>query len=226
MKFQSGVFRIAFRDSLPVFSGYFVLGAGYGILMQNAGFSPLFVFLTSLLVYAGSLQYALIGLLSSGASLLSVIFTSFAVNIRHLFYGISMLKKYEKQPLKPLLIYTLTDETYALVSNGEHEGPYYHYVSLLDYAYWTLSCTLGALIGRVLPFDMSGIDFSLTALFLSVAVEQWLSSDRHDAALIGAISSVVCLMIFGKDNFLIPSMGLIMVALILLRRKGGRRHVE
>ena len=208
------------RDTLPVMSGYLVLGIGYGILMEEKGFGAFWSFLAATIVYAGSLQYALIPMLSEGAGLLSVFLTSLAVNIRHLFYGISMAESYQGMRSRGLLAFLLTDETYSLVCDGKKEERYYLAVSLLDWSYWISGCFLGGLIGRVIPFSLEGAEFSLTALFVTVFVEQWMKTEDHRAARIGLCSSAVCLVIFGKSSFLIPSMVLIGICLYWIRGKG------
>jgi 4-azaleucine resistance transporter AzlC len=186
----------------------------------------LWAFGMSLLIYAGSMQYVAIDLMTGGVSLLTTALTTLAVNARHLFYGISMVDKYKVQKKKYFLFWTLTDETYSLVCSDEPEksgnaSAYYTYVSLFDYSYWVLGSVLGSLLGGVIPFSMEGIDFSLTALFLTVFVEQWLSTKNHLAALVGVGASVLCLLLFGSDKFLIPAMILIAVLLIMLRKKEG-----
>ncbi len=216
-------FRKAFIDTLPVMSGYLVLGIGYGIVMAEKGFGIIWTFLSSFFIYAGSLEYALINLMSQHASLLSVFFTSLAVNARHIFYGISMLKKYLKIRLKPLVIFTLTDETYSLVCESNEEEDYYIYVSILDYFYWLTGSVIGGLAGSLIPFSMEGVEFSLTALFVTIFVDQWLNNKDHQGALIGLVSSVVCLLVLGPASFLIPSMAVILSALFVMsRQKGGR----
>ena len=172
-------------------------------------------------------QYVAIDLITGGAPLITTALPTLAVNARHLFYGLSMIEKYKGVRKKPFLIFTLTDETYSLVVNDagttgiEEKDSYYFWVSLLDYSYWVSGSVLGSLIGAMIPFDMTGIDFSLTALFLTVFVEQWLSTKNHLAAITGVIASVVCLMMFGADNFLIPTMILITFALMMMRGKEG-----
>lgn len=220
----------AFLDSLPVLAGYVVLGMGFGLLLGAQGFGVLWAGLTSVLVYAGSLQFVATDLAASGAGLLTAAVTALLVNLRHLFYGLSMIDKYKGVKRKPFLIFTLTDETYSLVCEKEDEGDkaatgrYYFWVSLLNYSYWILGSVLGSLLGAYLPFSTEGIEFSLTALFLTVFTEQWLSTKDHVPALIGLGATLLSLLIFGRDNFLIFAMILIVVSLALLHRKEARRH--
>lgn len=170
--------RRAVKDTIPVMTGYLVLGIGFGVVLSSRGFGILWALAMSLFIFAGSMQYVAIDLISGGASLLAVALTTLAVNARHLFYGLSMVDKYKGMKKKPFLIFALTDETYSLVCSDagtediRDKNSYYFYVSLLDYLYWVAGSAIGSLLGAVIPFDMTGVDFSLTALFLTVFVEQ------------------------------------------------------
>ncbi len=227
MKKYKEEIKKALKATFPVFSGYIVLGFGFGIVLHSKGFGVLWAFMMSLFIYAGSMQYVAIDLLSGGASVITMAITTVLVNARHLFYGISMVDKYKGAgKFKPYLIFALTDETYSLVctENEEHSHRYYFIVSLLNHIYWVTGSVIGAAVGSAFDFAPKGIDFALTALFVTVFVEQWLSSKDHTAALIGVTASVICLIIFGADSFLIPAMLLITACLTLLRfirkRKG------
>jgi 4-azaleucine resistance transporter AzlC len=228
MILKSKAFRAAVVDTLPVMTGYLFLGFGFGILMYQSGYGLLWSAAMSIFIYAGSLQYVTVSLLAEGAGLLTVALTSLVVNARHLFYGISMVDAYrDSGKHKPYLIFALTDETYSLVCGGRvPEGvcprKYRLYVSVLDHLYWIGGTLLGALAGAVLPINFTGIEFVLTALFVTIFVEQWLSVKDHRPALIGAGSTLVCLILFGKDVFLIPSMVIIAATLPLLQKTGGR----
>lgn len=212
--------KTAFKATIPVLTGYLVLGFGFGIVLKSAGYGILTAFFMSLFIYAGSMQYVAVGLLAGGASLLTVALTTLMVNARHLFYGISMLEKYRSAgKYKPYLIFALTDETYSLVCQeneeiaSEQQIKYDFFVSLLNQIYWVAGSVLGAVAGTVLTFNSEGIDFALTALFLTVFLEQWLTAKDHVPAIIGVLSSVICLLIFGSDRFLIPAM--LVIALLL-----------
>ena len=220
--------KSALIATLPVLTGYLVLGFGFGIIMKANGFGIALTAAMSLLIYAGSMQYAAIGLLTGGASLLTLGVTALMVNARHLFYGISMLERYrDVGKAKPYLIFGLTDETYSLVCTDSQEIPeedrsaYYLWVTLLNHIYWVGGSVLGALAGAVLRFNSEGIDFALTALFLVVFTEQWLTSEKHGPALIGVGVSVLSLLIFGADSFLIPAMLGIGVMLCLYREEAA-----
>lgn len=215
-----GVIKRALIDTLPVMTGYLVLGMGFGIITSSAGLGILQAIAMSVLIYAGSMQYAAIGLITGGASLLTVALTTLMVNARHLFYGISMIERYGGMgAAKPYLIFALTDETYSLVCrdipdvSARERKKYYFFTSLFDHLYWISGTASGALLGAVVSFDSRGIDFALTALFVTVFLEQWLSTKRHLPAICGVLSTLVCRIIFGKDGFLIPSM--LLIALFL-----------
>ena len=200
--------RAAFIKSLPVMGGYLILGTGFGILAWNNGYGLPWAFAMSLLMFAGSMQFVGIGLLSGGASLLTVILTTIMVNARHLFYSISMFGHYKDAGrYKPYLIFALTDETYSLLCDGEvPEG--------VD-----LGSVLGSLAGSVLPFSTAGIEFSMTALFIASFTEQWITAKDHLPALTGLVCTLLCLLVFGTEGFLIPAMVLITLLLLLLRSR-------
>lgn len=220
----------AFRDTVPVMTGYLFLGFGFGILMYQNHFGFLWSIAMSLFIYAGSMQYVGVSLLAGGAGVVTAALTTLLVNARHLFYGISMVDAYKGAgKSKPYLIFALTDETYSLVSQTEPpEGVSRHrycfLVSFLDQCYWVAGTALGALAGSFLPVNLEGIDFVLTALFVTIFVEQWLSTKEHLPAVIGVAATVVCLLIFGRDIFLIPSMAIIALTLTLLKKTGKERE--
>ncbi len=224
--------RQAFVRSIPVMAGYVVLGIGFGVLMHAAGYGLLWTLAMSLLIYAGSMQYVGVGLLSGGASVVTAILTTVMVNARHLFYSISMIRVYRNSGrLKPYLIFALTDETYSLLCSGEvPEGAdaeaYRFLVSAFDHSYWVIGSVLGSLLGAVLPFSTEGIEFSMTALFLTSFVEQWVKKGNRIPALTGLGGTLLSLAVFGPERFLIPAMLLITLVLSLLRGRLGRGEAE
>lgn len=234
MKERRNRVRANFVRTIPVMAGYIVLGIGFGIVLNNHGYGVLWALLMSVFVYAGSMQFMAINLISAGAGLITVALTTVMVNARHLFYGVSMIDKYKHSGgYKPYLIFALTDETYSLVVGDESLDNRDHFlISLFDHCYWVCGSVLGALLGELLPFDLAGVDFALTALFVCIVTEQWLTNRDHVPALIGIGASVICLLIFGTSDFLIPSMILITVALFVLKlirersagRNGGEGH--
>lgn len=229
MRTEKGkTFLTAFQNTLPIMAGYLVLGAGFGILLKTKGYGVVWAFLMSVFIYAGSMQYVAIDLLSGGATLISAALMTLMVNARHLFYGISMLDKYQDMgAAKPYLVFSLTDETYSLVCTGKvpagaDKRSYFLWVSLLDQSYWVIGSVAGSLIGSLITFNTTGIDFSMTALFVVVFVEQWRETKDHTGALVGVLASLLCLLIFGAESFLIPSMIAITVILTVLRRRGKK----
>ena len=223
------VCKEAFVKTLPVMAGYVVLGIGFGILLHGAGFGVWYALAMSVFIYAGSMQYVGVGLLAGGATMLSAILTTVMVNARHLFYSISMIGPYKGAGrYKPYMIFALTDETYSLLCDGsvpEGEDPhrYRFFVSLFNQCYWVTGSVLGSLLGAVLPFSTAGIEFSMTALFIASFTEQWMNTRDHVPALTGLLSTLLCLVLFGSERFLIPAMMLMTLALTLLgkRREGN-----
>ena len=224
--------RAAFLDTIPVMAGYVFLGLGFGILLQRSGYGLIWAVAMSLFIYAGSMQYLAISLLSGGAGILTAALTTVVVNARHLFYGISMVDAYKGAgKKKPYMIFALTDETYSLVvqnqtPQGISRHGYCFLVSFFDHIYWVLGSALGSLAGTLLPINYEGIEFALTALFVTIFVEQWLSTTDHRPAIIGVAATLVCLLIFGRDVFLIPSMAIIALTLTLMRKSERRAEHE
>lgn len=223
--------KIAFRDTIPVLTGYLFLGAGFGILLSEKGYGIGWAFFMALFMFAGSGQYLGVTMLASHASLISAGIATLLVNARHIFYGISLIDTYKDAgPKKNYMIFGLTDETYSLVTQNEPpEGmsrhAYCFAVTLLDQIYWVIGCTLGNVAGSLLPISFEGVEFVLTALFVTMFVEQWLTHKDHLPAVIGVGSTALCLLIFAKDIFLIPSM--VLIALLLtISKKTGRRQQD
>lgn len=222
MKYKNDV-KKAFVATLPVFAGYIALGFGFGVLLSTQGYGAIWALFMSITMFGGSMQYAAVDILADGVSLLSAAITTIIINARHLFYGISLVDKYKGTGLKKIyLMHALTDETYSLVCSDEltkgveNKHLYYLLVSVMDHCYWIVGCVLGAVFGTNVTFNSEGIDFVLTALFLTIFVEQWLSSEDHTPAIIGVLCAVVSTAIF-HENMLIPTMILILVSLTVLR---------
>jgi len=223
--------KAVFLDTIPVLTGYLFLGMGFGILLSENGYGVLWALAMSIFVFAGSGQYLAVSLLANSAGLLSAAIATLLVNARHLFYGISLLEKYKGAgKKKPYMIFALTDETYSLVTQNEPpEGmsrhSYCFAVSMLDHIYWIIGCTLGALAGQFIPINYEGIEFVLTALFVTMFVDRWLTNKDHFPAVVGVCATLVSLLIFGSEIFLIPAMVLIAL-LLMLSPKTGRRDVH
>ena len=217
--------KAAFVKSLPVMAGYIILGIGFGILAHNAGYGFPWALAMSLLIFAGSMQYVGVGLLAGGASVLTVIFTTVMVNARHLFYSVSMLRLYRNAGrYKPYLVFSLTDETYSLLCDGKvpddaDPDRFRFLVSLFNQSYWVLGSVIGSLVSGILPFSTAGIEFSMTALFIASFTEQWITAKDHIPAVTGLLGTLLCLVVFGPDRFLIPAMLLITLLLTLFRNR-------
>ncbi len=215
--------RFAFTQSIPVMLGYIFLGIAYGLLLYHGGYGWVWAFLTSLTIYAGSMEFMLITLLTSGAGLLySAVMTLF-INGRHIFYGLSFVDKFPKMgKAYPYMVFSLTDETYSVLCNlkvpeGYSEKRISLMIAMMDQSYWVAGSVLGNLVGLWITFDSTGIDFAMTALFVVIVLDQWMENKEHSPALIGAGVGILCLVFLGADKFLLPA--LTITSLILLGRK-------
>lgn len=221
--------RYAFKASLPVMAGYLVLGAGFGILLQARGYAFWWAVVMSVTIYAGSMQYVAIDLLSSGAGLLSAALMTVMVNARHILYGISMLEPYrDTGRAKAYLIFALTDETYSLVCSptipkAVERKAYFFWVSLLNQAYWVLGSFLGAFFGSLVSINTAGVEFAMTALFVVIFLDQWEKTHRHLPAVTGVSCALICRVLFGAADFLLPTMLLMILVLFLLKKPIERR---
>lgn len=218
-------FAAAFPKTIPVLTGFLVLGMAYGVLMQTKGYGAVWSLLMSAIAFCGSMQFVAITLLTTVFDPVQAFLLSLMVNARHLFYGISMLGKYKGLgKIRGFLIYTLCDETFSIVSSVElpedvDRKPFYFFISLLNYLYWVIGSFLGGLVGNFITFDTRGLDFVLTGLFVVLFLEQWKSKQNRIPGIIGIGVTALALIIFGKDNFIIPAMAMILLALILGRKK-------
>ena len=205
-------FKAALPYTLPICIGFIVLGMSYGFLMRSKGFPLIYPMLMSLFIFAGSMEFVTVNLLLSDFNPLHVFFLTLMVNARHIFYGISMLDKYKNCGWKkPYLIFGMCDETFTVncaVTPPEDvdKGWFMFFVTLLNQIYWVSGATLGALLGYIIHFDASGIEFVMTALFVVMFINQWEETKEHTPALMGLGCSLLCLVIFGSSNFIIPAM--------------------
>lgn len=215
----------AFPVTLPVLMGYLSIGIAFGLMLEAVGYNFIWAFFMSLSIYAGSGQYLGVDLLAGGAALGTVALMTLLINFRHLVYGLSMLQKFKGMGVRKLyMIFSLTDETYALLSSvhapvGVDEKRFYFAVALLDHCYWILGSVIGAVAGGLLKIDITGIDFAMTALFVVIAVDQWKTYKSHLPALLGAGCTVVFLFLIGQEQMLLPSLGVIVIALLALRAR-------
>lgn len=220
-KTENKEFLLALKASIPTLAGYGVMGIAFGLLMADIGFSPLWAALMGLIIYGGTMQFIAVDLLANSTPLLTVALVTFLVHSRHIFYSISMIDKYkDRGKARPYLFYALTDETYALVNLPIEEEidkkKYDLYLSLLNQIYWISGNILGALLGSFSLFNTEGVDFAMTALFIVIFIEQLFTTDEYYPAIVGIVASLFSLFIFGPDNFLLPSMLLIMGSLLII----------
>lgn len=212
--------RAAFPHTVPVLTGFMVLGIAYGVLMQAKGYGVLWSVSMSALAFCGSMQYVAITLLTTVFDPVQAFLLSVMVNARHLFYGLSMLEKYKGVgKIKGILIFMLCDETFSISyavepPEGVERKFFYFWISLLDYGYWVTATFLGGLLGNVLHFNTEGLDFVLTALFVVLFLEQWKVKENRAAGVIGMACAVISLIVFGSENLVIPAMVLILTTLL------------
>lgn len=215
----------AFRMTIPVMLGYLFIGFAFGMLFEQSGCHFALAVLMSILVYAGSMQFVAVSFLTGSFSLLSVALITLMINSRHLFYGLTMLQKFSgiRGPKKAYLIFSLTDETYALLSTqnapaGADNELFFFFTALLNQSYWVTGTLIGSVASSLFVFDSSGIEFAMTALFIVILIDQLKSTRRYAVAIAGALCAALCLIIFGKDAFLLPAMLLLTLVVMLFKR--------
>ncbi|MBQ8311797.1 MAG: AzlC family ABC transporter permease [Clostridia bacterium] len=222
--------KAAFPHTIPILAGYLFLGMTYGIYMGSLGFSFVYPMCTAMIIFAGSMEFVTANLLIGAFNPVQAFLMTLMINARHLFYGLAMLEKYKIPGLKRLyLIFGMADETFSVTCTAEppegvDRGWFMFFVTLLDQCYWVAGATIGGLFGMVLNFNTEGLDFVMTAMFVVIFIESWIKEKDHTSALAGLGISVLCLVLFGADGFIIPAMVCIMLALTLLRprlEKGG-----
>lgn len=225
-------FAAAFPHTVPVLMGYLSIGVVFGWMLSAAGFAPTWAALMSATIYAGSGQYLGVDLLANASPLGDAAFLTLMINFRHLVYGLSMLEKFQGMGWRKLyMIFSLTDETYALLSSaqapkGVEEHDFFFAVALLDHSYWVLGSVIGSLLGSALGFDTTGVDFAMTALFLVIAVGQWRAAGSHIPALLGGAATLVSLLLVGAEDMLLPALAIIVIALTLLRPRLEEKHLR
>ncbi len=225
-------FQAAFPYTIPIFAGFWFLGMTYGIYMNVSGFSFWYPMLMSLTIFAGSIEFVTVNMLLGAFNPLQALALALMINARHLFYGISMLDKYKGTGWKKLyLIFGMCDESFSINYTAEippdvDRGWFMFFVTLLNQIYWVSGATLGGLFGSLIPFNTEGLEFVLTAMFVVIFLDQWLKEENHTSAILGLALSLLCLLAFGADGFIIPSMVAILAVLTLLRKpieKGGEQ---
>ncbi|GHU03703.1 branched-chain amino acid transporter AzlC [Betaproteobacteria bacterium] len=219
----SSLLRAAFPHTVPVLTGYLCMGAAMGILLAAKGFHPLWATLMACVVYAGSAQFVAVGLLAAGFDPLAMLVTTLMVNARHIFYGLTSIERFRGfGRYRPYVIFALTDETYALfnsvkIPDGIEERKFLTAIAALNQSYWIVGCTLGAFLGARIAFDVTGIDFVMTALFVVILMQQLENPANRAPALIGFVLAVVCRLVFGSEAFIVSTMLAMLAAFTLAR---------
>ena len=236
MRGHSGVcrkaFLAAFPYTIPILTGFLFLGIAYGIYMNVSGFSPIYPILMSMAIFAGSMEFVTVDLLLGMFHPMSALILALMVNARHLFYGISMLDKYKNVGKKRwYLIFGMCDESFSInytteVPAGVDRGWFYFFVTLLNQCYWVCGAAIGGICGSLISFETEGLDFVMTALLVVIFLEQWMKEKDHTSGVIGIVLTVICLVVFGNKNFIIPSMLGILGVLTLMRGRLDRRIGE
>ena len=217
--------KAAFPCTIPIFAGFTFLGMAYGFYMNSQGFSFVYPMLMSATIFAGSMEFVAVSLLLAPFNPIYALGLTLMVNARHLFYGISMLEKYKGTGVKKwYLVFGMCDETFSInctvqPPDGVDKGWFMFFVTLLNQFYWFMGSTLGGILGEFIHINTKGLDFVMTALFVVIFLDQWLSSKERRPAIVGIVTTALCLMIFGADNFIIPAMLFIVVVLTLFRNK-------
>ena len=228
----SRALKCAFPHTIPIFVGFCFLGMTYGIYMKVSGFAFWYPMLMSLVIYGGSLEFVAVSMLLAPYAPMQAFLMTLMIQARHLFYGIAMLDKFRGMGWKkPYLIFGMCDETFSINCTAEipedvDRGWFYFFVTLLNQIYWVLGATAGGLVGGLIRFNTEGLDFVMTAMFVVIFLEQWRKEKRHDSAAVGMAASVVCLAIFGADNFLIPTMVCILAVLTALRKPLEQKEAD
>ncbi|MFC2470583.1 MAG: AzlC family ABC transporter permease [Lachnoanaerobaculum gingivalis] len=221
-KIKSAFFS-AFPNTIPILAGFLFLGIAYGIYMNQSSFKFYYPMFMSFIIFAGSVEFATVSWLLGSFDPVNIFFLTLMINARHLFYGLSMLEKYNIHGWKKLyLIYGMCDESFSInttvdVPKDIDKGWFMFFVTMLNQIYWVAGATIGGIFGSFIPFDTKGIEFVMTALFVVIFLENWLKEKDHSASVIELFISFICLTVFKGTNFIIPSMIIIITVLTLLR---------
>lgn len=224
MGVKTKALKAAFPHTIPIMTGFLFLGASYGIYMNVSGFEFWYPMITSMLIFAGSVEFVTVNLLLGAFNPLQAFLLALMINARHIFYGISMLDKYRGTGLKKFyLIYGMCDESFSVnytakIPEDVDKGWFMFFVNLLNQIYWVAGATIGGILGGVIAFNTNGIEFVMTAMFVVIFLEQWLKEKNHIPPILGLVISVVSLILFGADKFIIPSMASMLIILTLLRK--------
>lgn len=216
--------KCAFPYTIPIFAGFWFLGLTYGIYMNVNGFSFIYPMLMSLTIFAGSIEFIAVNMLMGAFDPLQAFAMTLMINARHLFYGIAMLDRFRGMGWKKIyLIFGMCDESFSInytadIPEDVDRGWFMFFVTLLNHFYWFSGATLGGIFGSFLHFSTEGLDFVMTAMFVVIFLEQWLKEENHVSAICGLVVSLLCLILFGADQFMVPAMLAILGVLTLLRK--------
>jgi 4-azaleucine resistance transporter AzlC len=216
--------KAAFPFTIPIFAGFWFLGLAYGIYMNVSGFSFVYPMIMSMIIFGGSLEFVAVEMLLSPFAPIQTLIMTLLIQARHLFYGISMLDRFKNMGWKKFyLIFGMCDETFSInytadIPEGVDRGWFMFFVTLLNQIYWVSGATLGGLLGSLIHFNTDGISFVMTAMFVVIFMEQWMKESHHISAYIGLGTAFICLIFFGADSFMIPTMGFIILLLTILRK--------
>ncbi len=219
------IIKAAFPCTIPILTGFLFLGLTYGIYMHASGFSFWYPMFTSMTVFAGSIEFITVNMLLGAFNPLQALLMALMINARHIFYGISMLDKFKGLGWKKIyLIFGMCDETFSInytvdIPDNLDRGWFMFYVTLFNQCYWVLGATLGGLFGSLISFNLEGLDFVMTAMFVVIFMDQWLKETKHTSSYLGLMASLLSLIIFGKDYFIIPAMIMIVFCLLVFKRK-------
>lgn len=222
--------KAAFPNTIPVMLGYVSVGMAFGLLFEKSGYNLLWAILMSTVVYAGSMQFIAINLLTGGTGFVEIALMTLFVNFRHLFYGLSFIDKFKDMgKKKTYMIYSLTDETYSLLCSvkapeGINNSLFLFCISFLNQIYWIIGTIIGSAVGSLIKFNTKGIDFAMTALFVVIFIDQWSSYKTHIPVIIGILSTIISLLIFGPNNLVLPSMILIVINLMIFSKQIQRKN--
>lgn len=217
--------KFAFVQTIPVMLGYIFMGMAFGLLFENVGYNFIWSFFTSVFLYAGSGQFLLVDMLKKHTGAIAALVLMLSVQCRHMFYGLTFIEDFKKMgKAYPYMVFSLTDETYSLlwgtkIPDGLDFKRTRFLIALLDHLYWIVGCTAGALIGSLITFDVTGVDYAMTALFIVIMTEQWLSGNSHTPALIGTVTGILFIVLLGGDKFLLPSLAVSVGALLVARKR-------
>lgn len=216
--------RRAFPYTVPIFAGFWFLGMAYGMYMHVSGFSAWYPLVMAMTIFGGSLEFIAVSMLLAPFAPIQTLTVTLLVQARHLFYGLSMLEKWKHLGWKkPLLIFWMCDETFSIcytapVPDDVDRGWFYLWIAFLDYLYWVSGAVMGALLGNFIHFNLAGLDFVMTAMFVVIFLEQWFHDRIHTSAFVGFGAGILCLAVFGADEFMIPTMICILVGLTALQK--------